>query len=154
MYVGYRLIEGPLGLALCKIIYFLQDVSTAVFVQSLVLVAVDRYGAAVLPLRRSIISSKLCPYFILATWIVYISIHCPYFFNRKLIEIKGKRFCKLKWNDVFGKSSSVRNYFLLKALFLVLAVITFAFMAITYSVTIFRLGKETIPGRQLENAKQ
>ena len=36
-------------------------------IQSLVLIAVDRFGAVVFPLRSPLISSKLCPFFILAT---------------------------------------------------------------------------------------
>ena len=41
------LISGPLGQALCKLIPFLADVSSAVSIQSLVLIAVDRFAAVV-----------------------------------------------------------------------------------------------------------
>ena len=90
LFVGYWLIDGTLGLALCKLVYFLQDVSTAVSIQSLVLIAVDRFGAVVFPFKPPVVSSKLCPYFILATWVVAMAIHCPYFFARKLI-VKEKK---------------------------------------------------------------
>lgn len=152
MYVGYWVIDGPLGLALCKIIYFLQDVSTAVSIQSLVLIAVDRFGAVVFPLRPPIVSSKLCPYFILSTWVVAMAIHCPYFFARKLIEIKGNVVCSLQWNDAFGESSSLKTYYV--ALFLILAVIPFALMAIIYSIIIFKLKSQKMPGGESVNAKE
>ena len=58
---------GPLGQALCNLVAFLTDVSTAVSIQSLVLIAVGRFGAVVYPLRSPLISSKLCPFFILVT---------------------------------------------------------------------------------------
>ena len=64
------LISGPLGQGLCKLNVFISDVSTMVSVESLVLIAVDRFGAVVFPLRPPIISSKLCPFLILATWVV------------------------------------------------------------------------------------
>lgn len=57
------LIDGPLGQALRKLLPFLQYVSAAVSIQSLVLIAVDRFGAVVCPLRPPIISSKLSFFF-------------------------------------------------------------------------------------------
>ena len=66
-YINTWLIGGPLGLALCKLVILLSDVSFAVSIQSLVLIAVDRFGAVVFPLRSPLITSKLCPFFILAT---------------------------------------------------------------------------------------
>ena len=51
LYIDSWLIGGPLGQALCKLTYFLTNVSTAVSIQSLVLIAVDRFGAVVYALR-------------------------------------------------------------------------------------------------------
>ena len=153
LFVGYWLVDGPLGLALCKIVYFLQDVSTAVSIQSLVLIAVDRFGAVVFPFRRPIVSSKLCPYFILATWIVAMALHCPYFFARKIVMTRsGKPLCRLRWNEAFGESSSLENYYV--SLFLVLAVIPFALMTIVYSIIIFKLKSQKMPGGESANAKE
>ncbi len=89
--VKYWLISGPVGQALCKVVYFLPDVSSAVSIQSLALIAVDRFGAVVFPLRSPLISSKLCPFFILATWIVAIAIFSAYFFGSqfKLVDHPG-----------------------------------------------------------------
>ena len=80
VHVGFWLISGPLGEALCKLVPFLTDVSTAVSIQSLVLIAVDRFGAVVFPLRSPLISTKLCRIFIPATWIVAMAIYSPYLF--------------------------------------------------------------------------
>ena len=46
LYVGPWLISGPLGQALCKLAPFVTDLSATVSIQSLVLIAVDRFGAA------------------------------------------------------------------------------------------------------------
>ena len=59
LYIDSWLIGGPLGQALCKLTHFFIDASTAVSTQNLVLVAVDRFGAVVYPLRSPLISSKL-----------------------------------------------------------------------------------------------
>ena len=61
------LIGGQLGQALCKLLPFFGNVSIVVSTQNLILIAVDRFGAVVFPLRSPLIRSKLCPFFILAT---------------------------------------------------------------------------------------
>ena len=57
-------IDGQLGQALCKLAPFFGDISFVVSIQNLVLIAVDRFGAVVFPLRSPLIRSKLCPFFI------------------------------------------------------------------------------------------
>ena len=59
------IVSGVIGNALCKLIPFLFEVSFTVSVQSLILIAVGRFGAVVCSLRSPLISSKRCPLFIL-----------------------------------------------------------------------------------------
>ena len=80
------LIGGQLGQALCKLLPFFGSVSSVVSIQNLILIAVDRFGAVVFPLRSPLIRSKLCPFFILATWIVAVPISSPYLFAKELVE--------------------------------------------------------------------
>jgi len=110
----WLVIIGSLGQALCKLVPFLVDVSGAVSIQSLVLIAVDRFGAVVFPLRSPLIISKLCPFFILATWIVALVVYSPYLVAFNLVEEDdGKQYCYIAdWNEVFGLSSSFANYLL------------------------------------------
>lgn len=89
LYVGSWLIRDPLGQALCKLYTFIADVSSAVSVQSLVLIAVDWFGAVVFPLRYPLISSKMCYFFIPVTWMVAMSVYSPYLFAHKLVELQG-----------------------------------------------------------------
>ncbi|XP_078369017.1 RYamide receptor-like [Oculina patagonica] len=152
LYIGYWLIDGTFGLALCKLAYFVQDVSTAVSIQSLVLIAVDRFGAVVFPFRPPVVSAKLCPFYILATWIVAMAIHSPYFFASKLVVSQGHLACQLQWNEAFGKSSSLENYYL--AMFLVFALIPFALMTILYSIIIVKLRSQKLPGGESVSAKE
>ena len=59
LYINSWLIGGSLGQALCKLVSFLPEVSIVVSIQSLVLIAVDRFGCVVFLLRSPLISSKL-----------------------------------------------------------------------------------------------
>ena len=122
-------------------------------VQSLVLIAVDRFGAVVFPFRSPLISSKLCPYFILATWIVSMAFHSPYLFFTKLVEYEGQLFCGYRWNEFFGSSSYVSNYFL--ARYIVFFYIPLVFLGVLYSIIFIKLkSAQKIPGEQSANAEQ
>ena len=105
LYIDSWLIGGPLGQALCKLVDFLISVSNAVSIQSLVLIAVDRFGAVVFPLRSPLIRSKLCSFFILGTWIIAMTVQSPYLFAYKLVEYSGGLAC-----DFFAQSSSFDHY--------------------------------------------
>jgi len=87
LYVDYQwLISGPLGRALCKLVIFLVYTSMFVSIESLVLIAVDRFGAVVFPLRSTLISSKLCAFFIFATWIVAMAVSSPFLVAYELVD--------------------------------------------------------------------
>ena len=152
MYVDSWLISGPLGQALCKLLPFLQNVSLTVSIQSLVLIAVDRFGAVVFPLRSSLISSKLCSFFILATWIVAMAISCPYLLALKLVENRDKLVCAPQWNKVFGKTSSFENYF--TAFLIAFIFIPLVLIAVLYTIIYAKLKSHSVPGEQPVNGGQ
>ena len=152
LYKDSWLIGGPLGQALCKLVSFLPEVSSTVSIQSLVLIAVDRFGAVVFPLRSPLISSKLCPFFILATWIVAMAIFSPELFANKVVEYPEKLVCKRHWNEVFGESSSY-EYYLVSYIVLV-TFIPSVLIAILYITIYLKLKSQKIPGEQSANAGQ
>ena len=121
-------------------------------IQNLVLIAVDRFGAVILPLRSPLISSKLCPFFILATWIVAIAVNSPELFALRLVEYPGKLVCDRYWNEVFGESSSFENYLLpYKVVF---NFIPLVLITILYIIIYLKLKSQKIPGEQSANAGQ
>ena len=152
LYKHSWLIGGPLGQALCKLVSFLTDLSVTVSIQSLVLIAVDRFGAVVFPLRSPLIRSRLCPFFILATWIVAIAVNSPKLFVNKLVEYPEGLFCENHWNEVFGESSS-REYYILSNV-AVFIFIPLVFIAILYIIMYLKLKSQKIPGEQSANAGQ
>ena len=153
MYIDSWSISRDLGKS-CKFFSFLQFVSAAVSIESLVLITVDRFGAVVLPLRSPLISSKLCPFFILSTWIFAMAIFSPYFIALKETEYQEQVLCELGWNYAFGEllSSSVKSYIL--SLFVILFYIPFFVLAVLYSIILFKLKTKTIPGEQSANTEE
>ena len=152
LYIDSWLIDGPLGQVLCKLVGFLADVSFAVSIQSLVLIAVDRFGAVVYPLRSPLISSKLCPFFILATWIVAMAIHSLYLVAFKLVEYPEGLACIIQWNEAFGENSSFKNYY--ASLVVVFYFIPLLLIAILYIIILQKLKSQKIPGEQSISAGQ
>ena len=144
MYADSWLVTGPLGQALCKLSWFLPNVSTVISIQSLILVAVDRFGAVVFPLRSPLIGTKLCKLVILTTWIVGMALCSPYLFAVKLVKNAGKISCLLRWNEAFGESSSFANYLL--SIYVVILYIPYALLAILYSIILYKLKSQKIPG--------
>ena len=152
LYIKSWLIGGPLGQALCKLTFFLPFVSIAVSILSLVLIAVDRFGAVVFPLRSPLISTKLCPFFILATWIIAMAVHSPYLFAMKLFEYPGGSICGQSWTDFFGDSSSHEIYF--GAILIVIYLIPLVLIIILYITIYIKLKAQKILGEQSANARQ
>ena len=152
LYINSWLIGGPLGQALCKLVAFLPPVCLVVSIQSLVLIAVDRFGAVVFPLRSPLISSKLCSFFILATWIIAMAVYSPYLFAYKLVEYPGGLVCGLRWKEVFGESSSFVHYAV--TMLTIFYLIPLVLIAILYIIIYIKLKSQKIPGEQSANAGQ
>ena len=152
-YLDSWVISGPLGEALCKLAHFLTDVSTVVSIQSLVLIAVDRFGAVVFPLRSPLIGSKRCAFFILATWIIAVAVQCPELFAKRLVEHPpGRLVCVRKWNDAFGESSSFENYAV--AMLVVFWCAPLVLIAILYLIISLKIKSQKIAGDQSVNARE
>ena len=149
---GHWLVGGPLGHAACKLSSFAADVSTLVSTQSLLLIAVDRFGAVVFPLRSPLISSKQCRYFILVIWIVAMAVHCPYLIAFKVVEYPEGLFCRWQWNDTFGEFLSFESYFL--GLFVVTRYVPLVLIAILYFAIALRIKSQKIPGEQSANVRE
>ena len=146
------LIGGKLGQALCKLVPFFSSVSIDVSIQNLILIAVDRFGAVVFPLRSPLIRSKLCPFFILATWIVAVAVNSPYLITNKLVEYPEETLCVIEWEKVFGESLSHTSFVL--ASFCLFIYIPVLLLVILYSIIVIKLKTQAHPGEQSANSQQ
>ena len=147
MYEGFWFFSGEQGLAFCKVMLFIQYVSSLVSIENLILIAVDRFKAVVFPFRRPLISSKLCLFFILTTWVAASALSSPTIFGYKSVEYTGK-FQNCNW--VWKRSFFGDNY--LRAMPFVLMTFSFALIVILYSLILFKLKSQKTPGEQSVNA--
>ena len=91
------LIGGALGETLCKLTAFLQDISTAVSVQSLVAISVDRFYAVWFPLKAARTKPRMkCV--ISLVWLTSALIHLPYLYAFNIVTVSGdKTYCFVGW---------------------------------------------------------
>ena len=146
------LIGGQLGQALCKLLPFFGNVSFFVSIQNLILIAVDRFGAVIFPLRSPLIRSKLCPFFILATWIVAAAVSSPFLFAYEFVEYPEGNWCVIEWEKVLGESLSLASYQL--AFFSLFIYIPVLLLVILYSIIVIKLKTQAHPGEQSANSQQ
>ena len=146
------IIGGQLGQALCKLLPFFGNVSLVVSIQNLILIAVDRFGAVVFPLRSPLIRSKLCPFFILATWIVAVAVSSPRLFANELVESPEGTWCVTRWKKAFGESSSYASFLVAKHILFIC--IPALFLVILYPIIVIKLKTQAHPGEQSANIQQ
>ena len=100
-------------------------------------------------LRSPLISSKLCLFFILGTWMFSITMILLSFFMVEPVKLPEKRECWLMWSEVSGHSL-LRNYFL--TLSVVFISVPFTLFIILYFVIFLKLKSQKAPGEQTVNA--
>ena len=121
IFTGSRrwLLDGLTGLILCKFVYFFQDISTAVSILSLVVIAIDRYRGIVFPFRPPIITSKVCKVIIPIIWMVAMCIHGTYFYTARLFMQDNKWYCTFSWAPKFDERRTQEHYFIFVLIFLI-----------------------------------
>ena len=129
-----------LGNILCKLAYFLSDVSFVVSIGSLLLISMDRLIAVVFPLMAKLISSKVRLISILSTWLVAIAVHAPYFYSFKLIPYENQTYCLLNWGPAFDHKKTHRGF--VTATFIAFIPIPICFLAVVYSITKWKIRKK------------
>ena len=141
IYIGFRrwLVDGLSGLILCKLVYGFQDISTAVSIQSLVVMAIDRYHGVVFPFRPPISTCKICKIAIPVVWTVAIGAHSVYFYTARLMVQDNKTYCTFSWAPKFDERQTQENYFIFISVFLILLPLCVIFSL--YALIVFALTK-------------
>lgn len=140
----------PQGEVLCKLVEFMIHVSASVSVQSLVLIAVDRFGAVVYPLRPPLITSKLCCFLIVATWIISFGIYSPYFLGSHLVMYPdGILLCQTLYREVLNEVFVSFTYD--TVVLTLFRCIPLVLIAIVYIVIYLKLKRQKIPGERSTN---
>ena len=129
---GAFVVDSPLmlGNILCKLCYFLPDVSLLVSVESLLLISLDRFVAVVFPLKAKLISSKTRLICVPCTWISATAVHAPYFYTFRLFSNGSEYFCSYDWGPAFDHDETSNIY--VTATFLAIIAVPICILIIVY----------------------
>ena len=152
------LIDGIVGLSLCKLAYFFQDISMAVSMLSLVIIAIDRYRGIVFPLRPAVITPQRCKVIIPMIWLISVGLHSPYLYTARLRSHNNTTLCIFDWAPAFDPQKTQEQYIIV--IFVLLVLLPFSFLITLYTRIIWILrqkGAEIVPNhlskRHEENIK-
>ena len=135
-------VDGFLGEVFCRVIYIVQDVSTAVSIESLVVIAVDRFRSIVFPLKPNFVTLSVRRVLIFLTWIVGFGFHAPYIYTWRLSAQGNKTLCINSWTPLYENYKVIKEYFLVLSFFLfILPMVT---LIILYPIIIVRLRERNV----------
>ena len=158
---GRWFLGGPVGQFSCKFIYFLQDVSTAVSIQSLVLIAVERFIAVVFPMKVRNFTPRSRTISVIVTWLVATALHSPYFYFFKLSTRCDKFYCIMDRESSLDYQMTAKIYVTALILILIFIPLTLIFILYTSISLVLRkrkalanhLGDEANTRRGKQNRK-
>ena len=136
---GAFIVDSPLmfGNLLCKLCYFLPDVSLLVSVESLLLISLDRFVAVVFPLKSRRITSRVRLICICCAWIISITVHAPYFYTFRLFPYENDHFCLYDWGPAFDHDETSKRY--VTATFLAIIALPICILIIVYGAIAWTL---------------
>lgn len=141
---GFRWFGGILGNAMCKTFYSLQAVSVFASVYSLLVIAIDRFYAVVLPLKEAF-STRKVKLVIVAIWMTSLAFASPQFLAASVVKLDDNYYCYSVWKD---SGFSEQGYTIV---FITLTyIIPLPAIATLYTVAVIKLWGSAVPGHQIE----
>lgn len=146
------LIGDTLGLVLCKLLYFTQDVCTAVSIECIVLIAIDRFLAVVTPTKTRMTSrGRLRVAVIVVTWIFAMVLHAPYFYFKRInIKDDNKMYCTINWSPL---PNTVHTKYM-ATLATILFFVPLGSITILYAIIFTMVKRRKIPGHTSSDRRQ
>lgn len=146
------LVDGALGNALCKLLLFFTDISPAVSVLTLVLIAVNRFLVTWFPIKRQIFSHKTNKILIVLVWLMAMMFFSPYFYTFRLEILQGYPQCVFLWSPAFDDK-------LAHSIFTTLYIVLFFFLpfiiiSFLYTLVMLKLHKNSVDMKEMLNHNQ
>ena len=137
-------ITGTAGDALCKIVFFFHDVTVAVSLLSLLMIAIERHNAICRAITADPDSHKRCKLMILSTWLVAFLIYSTHFYTFKLFTEDEGTLCDHTWWPLFEDlSKALEIEFLLVSIIFVF--VPFTIVTSLYTIILIRIRRLSIP---------
>lgn len=146
-------VKGDFGNFLCKLVFFVSDMSPIVSILSFLFMSVDRLIAIVFPfLAIRFSQSNAKKYLVVLCWVVASSYCSPYFYAFRLNS--EEEYCILRWDPAFDHQATHYGYTLTTVVLFIF--IPFLLLTITYSVILVKIrqGMTFLGKTQLQRQKE
>lgn len=144
-------LPGIPGVVICKLLPFSQQVCAFCSILSLMAIALDRYFAICLPLRRiRVLTGKRCKIVIGSTWLISCVSSAPMLVANNVMEFEGWTLCLEEWPSPLNSMSASRAYTI--ALFVIFYLLPLVMISILYGTIIYTLWKRKSPGNCSANS--
>ena len=140
VYWGQEWLAGVTGAILCKLMPFLQDVSIAVSLITMIAIVVERFFKVVCPMKTQPITNKNCRWLIALIWIGTTASHSFYFYTKQLRIINGIAHCVTSWEPAFDDHEALKIQDL--AFLVCLAALPFSLLIIIYTIVLSTLHRQ------------
>ncbi|XP_078374439.1 QRFP-like peptide receptor [Oculina patagonica] len=104
------MVEGTLGLVLCKIVSLSQEISICVSILTVVVIAFERFFAVAFPLRV-VISKKLSIGLLCGTWLVSLAVRSPMFYGVKTVRVKSGELGCVWFPNLIFQTEEARKFY-------------------------------------------
>ena len=149
-------VDSPLllGDILCKLSFFLPDVSLVVSIESLLLISMDRFVAVVFPFKAKLITPKVRFICIGCSWLVAIAVHAPYFYAFRLVikPYDNKLHCAPDWGPAFDNVETPKRFFTVT--FIIFFLVPVCLLAIVYGFIAWTLKSQNKKNQQRLSCRQ
>lgn len=143
---SYAVVVGGLtGTLICKLVGYIQDVSIASSVLSLMMISIDRFVVVLFPLKNAALL-KRPRLFVIPIWIISVFMCSPLLYANKIEEDFGDFYCFEEWPPLImtGRDYTIIQFTVLYALPLVV-------ITVLYSCIAVKVWHRTIPGQAAPN---
>ncbi|XP_068744817.1 neuropeptide FF receptor 2-like [Montipora capricornis] len=141
-------ISGALGLILCKVAPFTQELSASVSTLTLMVMALDRFFAVLFPFKR-IVTNHLAYCLIVVVWLTAVAIRSPMFHGLHFrIGEEGQTSCSLEFD------SEVAFNLYVKFAFVMFYVIPLFVIVVLYSAVLISLKNRKPVGVNLSSIRR
>ncbi|XP_031559519.1 substance-P receptor-like [Actinia tenebrosa] len=128
---------------LCKMMNFLPFLAVFVSTQSFAVLALDRFVAVYLPVRKPI-TAKVAYILVAFNWIFAMAFFYVYFHSASIWTHGDTSYCYVNANVVFGSMENFNKFVWVE--FTVVTILPLTISFVLYTATMIKLWKRKIPG--------
>lgn len=142
---------GNVGVVLCKLLPFCQEVCAFCSIVSLLAIALDRFFAICFPLKR-IMTQRISKIILLLSWLIPIFASAPMVVANNVFQDEGTNYCVEEWPAPFDPDKSSNDYTII--LFVIFYLFPLVVISALYICVFYKIWQRRAPGNHSSRTNQ